>query len=125
MTGVNIPAGITAFFRSHEPRCESRPRCHRLPKSAYGEFVDEPSHPLYAPLPPFESESWSQCAAGAAMATVASRAVCSSSFILKGCGVKAVSWSVRELNEAVFGRALTKEERNTVESNERTGGRVG
>jgi hypothetical protein len=70
-----IPAGITAFLRSHDPRCESRPRCHRLPKSAYEASLEELSHPLYPPRPVLVLESESQCAAGAAMAAVASKAV--------------------------------------------------
>lgn len=48
---LSLPAGMTAFLRSQDPRCESRPRCHRLPKSAYEASLESPPHPLYAPRP--------------------------------------------------------------------------
>jgi hypothetical protein len=72
---LDIPAGITAFLKSHDPRCESRPRCHRLPKSAYEASLEESSQSLYPPRPVLVSASVFQFAVGAAMAAVANKAV--------------------------------------------------
>ena len=72
---VDLPAGITAFLRSHDPRFDPRPWCHALPKSEYEESFEDPSQPLYAPRPPLVSESGPQCAVGAAIATAASQAM--------------------------------------------------
>lgn len=48
---VIVPAGMTAFLKSQDPRFESRPRCHRLLKSAYGESPERSCHwPCESPL---------------------------------------------------------------------------
>jgi hypothetical protein len=48
---VDLPIGITAFLRSHDPRFDPRPWCHALPKSEYEDALAVSSHPLYAPRP--------------------------------------------------------------------------
>jgi len=52
---LDLPAGITAFRRSQDPRCESRPRCHRLLKSAYEDSLEPLSQLLCPPRPSMES----------------------------------------------------------------------